>query len=106
MTPAIWNWLDLMAGERLLARDGFLQSYREVTDMPPKSKTKRPKPSSRVTKPSKAKAKSRQTRAAKFEEKVAKRAVSVGAAEDKLTEAVRAGVARALREPGPAAGQF
>lgn len=50
----------------------------------------------------------KRTQAAKkqFADKVATHAASIDTAEDKLTEAVRAGVVRALREPGSVASQW
>jgi hypothetical protein len=53
-----------------------------------------------VAKPRTTKAKHTRTTRKQLAAKVAKQAASIGTAEDRLTEAVRAGVVHALREPG------
>jgi hypothetical protein len=66
----------------------------------------RRKPSSKTTKIRSGKTKSRQPAESRLAEKIAKQAASVGTAEDNLTEAVRAAVAHALREPRPVVSQW
>jgi hypothetical protein len=69
-------------------------------------RTSRRKPSSKKTKIRAGKTKPRRAPESRLAEKIAKQAASVSTAEDNLTEAVRAAVAHALREPRPVVSQW